>query len=151
MWDILPRQGTYDVTRSKRARRVVPGVGVRVAHLVALYDHRPRRDGIDRRQKPQVDVGRPGVARVAAGADDVAAAYALSDGEAHRARTQVTQLGVLARRVLDDDEVALVASFDVGRRVVCARDGAHDGAVGGREHGAPEAGEAAEGCAARWR
>src|SRR5476651_328468 len=117
MWDILPRQGTYDVTRSERPRRVVPGFGVRVAHLVAREDHRPRRDGIDRREKPEVEVWRAGVARVAAGSDDVAAAHALPDGEVHRARAQVAQLGVLARRVLDDDEVPLVASFDVGRPV----------------------------------
>src|SRR5579862_5117213 len=99
MWDILPRQGPDDVARPEGARGRAPGA-VGAADLVAIERHGTRRDGSDGRQEPEVDVRRAGVARVAAGAEDLAATHALAQGHAHRPRAQVAQLGVLARRVL---------------------------------------------------
>src|SRR5258706_7128395 len=111
MCDMLPRQRTQDIARSERARGGVPEVRVGGADLVAREGHGPRRDGIDRREETEVHVGRAGVARVPARADDIAAPHVLPDGHAHGAGAKMTQLGVFAWRMLDDDEVALVASL----------------------------------------
>ena len=79
--------------------------------LVVGEAHRPGRDRIDRRQEPDVQVRHAGVAGVAAAADDVAAADPPADRQLHRVGRQVAELGVLGRRVLDDDVVPASLPF----------------------------------------
>ena len=98
-----------------------------------------------------MQVGHPCVARVAAAADDVATAHARTRRQLDRIGGEVAELGVFARGVLDDDVIAGVASLAIGGPVARVAVRAHDGAVGGRQHGPPVAGEGGERRAAPGR
>src|SRR6266567_4103785 len=74
---------------------------VGAAALVVGKAHRAGRDRIDRRQKPDVQVGHAGVPGIAAAADDVTAPNPGAGRQRDRVSGEMAKLGVLAGRVLD--------------------------------------------------
>jgi len=119
-----------------------PPLPAGIETLVMRKLHRPRGDGIHRSEEPHVQVRRVRVAGVAAAADQLAPPNAIADHHAHRPRLQMTKLGELTWRVLEDDEVpGVVSPLVIGLVIGGAVTSPHHPTVGGCQDRLAEAGK----------